>query len=381
MLFYWRLFISVHSNALSIRMNLKYQAIPLKNCFLAACLLAGFHHPCMAEEETVKLEIESEPTEFAAALLIAYAQGNTPSDKDIAEERKRTRFGAGETVKLTLTGKKALIGDPDTLEWKIEEGKGDQWATISTRKDDPTLLADVVMTIKPDLVFEPSEPKDPAKELGDTPLKTEGTVNVQVLQGGEVIAEREFTAVLPKQITAEHENRPISIQDGKDGALFAKDGDWEPVGASAVLKLTYHPTDVSFHKLATIEVDHGTIPFESNSTPLPAGFVEVHMPNATATLLSKENSHPDLIGTRKTKATVQSALSCFPVGFTWVCGFYTALERNGAEKRLARIGIYEQKFLYDDHKKKDINSVETTVSKLDCKVSRLTGGKHKFTKE
>lgn len=287
----------------------------------------------------------------------------------------------GKQLNFTLTGKKALIGDPDTLEWKIEEGKGDQWATIETKKENPLLLADVVMTIKPDLVFEPSEPKDPAKELGDTPLKTEGTVNVQVLQGGEVIAEREFTAVLPKQITAEHENRPISIQEGKDGALFAKDGDWEPVGASAVLKLTYHPTDVSFHKLATIEVDHGTIPFESNSTPLQPGFVEVHMPTVTAKFLLEENGHPDLIGIRKNKATVQSALSCLPVGFTWVCGFYKALGRKGAEERLARIGIYEQKFLFDDHKKKDSNSVETTVSKLGCKVSRLTGGKHKFTKE
>ena len=57
------------------------------------------------------------------------------------------------------------------------------------------------------------------------------------------------------------------------------------------------------------------------------------------------------------------------------------ITQKSAEERLARIGIYEQKFLFDDHKKKDINSVDTTVSKLGYKVNRLTGGKHKFTKE
>lgn len=366
---------------MSNHLKKKRPAFSANNWIIAAFLLASSPSSVFAEEEKIKLEIESETEEVAASLRIAFAQGKPVSEEEVEQNRKRTRLGAGEPVKLKLTGKEALIGDRNTLEWKIEEGKGDQWATITTKKDNPNQLVDFLLTIKPDLVFGPSEPADPEKELGDTPCQTEGSINVQVFQGEELLAEKEFTAVLPNKITAEHENRPISAQDGEKGALFAKDGDWDPVGASAVLKVTYHPTDVSFHYLSTIEVDHGCKPFDTNSTPLPPGFVEVHLPNATATFLSKENGHIDRIGIRKNVATVQAVLFCFPVGFTWTCGFYTAPEDEGADKRLARVGIYEQKFFFDDHKKKDIKSVETTVSKFGCNVSRVTGGKHQFTKD
>lgn len=79
----------------------------------------------------------------------------------------------------------------------------------------------------------------------------------RVLQEGEVIAEKSFTAVLPSGITAEHEGRAVSGQDGEYGEGFPQDGDWEPAGASSVLNLTFHPADVSFSKLSKIEVDHG----------------------------------------------------------------------------------------------------------------------------
>lgn len=353
---------------------------------LAICLLASFHAPARSDEEQPKVEIESEPVEFAADLLIAYASGKIPSDEERAQERKRTRFGAGETVTLKLSGKKAVIGNPDTLKWTIEEGKGDQWATIITKKQNPELLTDAMLTIKPDLVFEPSEPSDPENELGDTPFQTEGTINVQVFQqkDGEknLIAEKEFTAVLPNKITAEHEGRPISAQDDQEtGARFAKDGDWDPVGASAVLKLTYHPTDVSFHKLATIEVDHGFKRKGQNLHLIPPALLDVHMPTATASLLSEQNGRTDYIGTRKSVAKMNGALPWLPVGFTWICGFYTAPENGGADERVARIGIYEQKIFFDDKKTKDVKRVETSVSKFKCKVSRAPGGKHRFTQE
>lgn len=227
---------------------------------LAACLLAGVLPSACGEEGQTMVEIESEPEEFAAHLWIALEEGKMPSDEERKQERKRTRLGAGECVSLTLSGKKALIGNPETLKWIIEKGKGDQWATIKRKKDNPTQLSDTILIINQNLTFEAPDPKDPENELGNTPFQTEGTINVQVFQqqDGEqtLIAQKEFTAVLPNKITAEHEDRPISAQDGKEaGALFAKDGDWDPVGASAVLKLTFHPTDVSFRNLAVIEVD------------------------------------------------------------------------------------------------------------------------------
>lgn len=352
---------------------------------LAICLLASFHAPARSDEEQPKVEIESEPEDFAADLLIAYAAGKMPSEEEREQERKRTRFGAGERVTLKLSGKKAVIGDPKTLKWIIEEGKGDQWATITTQGDDPTLLVNVALTIKPDLSFKSSEPNDPENELGDTPFQTEGTINVQVFQQKDgkknLIAEKEFTAVLPNKITAEHEGRPISAQDGEEGSKFAKDGDWDPVGASAVLKLTYHPTDVSFHKLATIEVDHGFKRKGQNLHLIPPELLDVHMPTATASFLSKQNGRTDYIGTRKSVAKMNRALPWLPVGFTWICGFYTAPENGGADDRVARIGIYEQKIFFDDKKNKDVKRVEASVSKFKCKVSRAPGGKHRFTQE
>lgn len=353
---------------------------------LAVCLLASAHFPAYGDEEQAQVEIESEPEEFAADLLIAYSAGKMPSEEDREQERKRTRFGAGEIVKLKLSGKKALIGNPKTLKWTIKEGKGDQWATIKTKDEDSSLLVDVALFIKPDLVFEPSEPKDPENELGDTPLQTEGSIEVRVFQqkDGEenLIAEKEFTAVLPDKITAEHEGRPISAQDDpEEGAKFAKDGDWDPVGASAVLKLTYHPTDVSFHKLAKIEVDHGFKRKGQNLHLIPPELLDVHMPTATAKLISEQNGSTDYIGTHKSVAKMNGALPWLPVEFTWICGFYTAPEGGGADERLARIGLYGQKFLFDDKKTKDVKRVETSVSKFKCTVSRVPGGKHLFTQE
>lgn len=353
---------------------------------LAICLLASFHAPARSDEEQPKVEIESEPEDFAADLLIAYAAGKMPSEEEREQERKRTRFGAGEIVKLKLSGKKALIGNPKTLKWTIEEGKGNQWATIKTKDEDSSLLVDVALIIKPDLAFEPSEPKDPENEIGDTPLQTEGTIKVQVFQQKDeeknLIAEKEFTAVLPNKITAEHEGRPISAQDDEEeGAKFAKDEDWDPVGASAVLKLTYHPTDVSFHKLAKIEVDHGFKRKGQNLHLIPPELLDVHMPTATAKRISKQNGSTDYIGTRKSVAKMNGALPWLPVGFTWICGFYTAPVNGGADERVARIGIYEQKFLFDDKKTKNVKCVETSVSKFKCTVSRVPGGKHLFTQE
>lgn len=89
----------------------------------------------------------------------------------------------------------------------------------------------------------------------------------------------------------------------------------------------------------------------------------------------------DHIGVRKSAAKMKRALSWLPVGFTWICGFYTAPKDGGEDERKARIGIYGQTFLFDDKKTGDVTRVETTVSKFGCKVSRAAGGKHQFTRE
>ncbi|WP_288859784.1 hypothetical protein [uncultured Akkermansia sp.] len=53
----------------------------------------------------------------------AEAQGKPISDEEKERERKRPRFGAGELVKLRLSGKEALIEDPKKLVWRIEPRK------------------------------------------------------------------------------------------------------------------------------------------------------------------------------------------------------------------------------------------------------------------
>jgi len=70
-----------------------------------------------------------------------------------------------------------------------------------------------------------------------------------------------------------------------------------------------------------------------------------------------------------------------PVGWTWLCGFYTALENAGHEEIRSRIGIYEQRIDFLQHKPGDVKTIETILSKFGCKVSRVTGGNHSFTKE
>lgn len=257
---------------------------PSRLFIISFCLLSGPHHFAFGEEEKAKLEIESEPDEFSADLCIAEAQGKPISDEEKERERKRTRFGAGELVKLRLSGKEALIEDPKKLVWRIEPRKGDNWAQIEVDDgNNPSLLVPVVLTINKDLVFDTSEAQDPEKEIGDTALQTEGELNVQVLQGEEIIAQKTFTAVLPSKITAEHEGRPVSGKDGEYGEGFPQDGDWEPAGASSVLNLTFHPTDVSFWNLAKIEVDHGFKKYDDNGQEvefhkIPPSLIEVHRP-------------------------------------------------------------------------------------------------------
>ena len=96
---------------------------PSRLFIISFCLLSGLHHFAFGEEEKAKLEIESEPNEFSADLCIAEAQGKPISDEEKERERKRPRFGAGELVKLRLSGKEALIEDPKKLVWRIEPRK------------------------------------------------------------------------------------------------------------------------------------------------------------------------------------------------------------------------------------------------------------------
>lgn len=64
-----------------------------------------------------------------------------------------------------------------------------------------------------------------------------------------------------------------------------------------------------------------------------------------------------------------------------VVRFFTALENAGHEEIRSRIGIYEQRIDFLQHKPGDVKTIETILSKFGCKVSRVTGGNHSFTKE
>lgn len=62
------------------------------------------------EENTGALQIESVTNDLSADLHIAREEGEKPPRSE-ADDRKRTKLGIGETVKLFVTGKDTLIGN------------------------------------------------------------------------------------------------------------------------------------------------------------------------------------------------------------------------------------------------------------------------------
>ena len=65
------------------------------------------------------LKIESKTHKYSADYHIAKEEGQNP-DED--EDKKRTCVGMGEKVTLTLTGKKALIGEDEDIRWSLADG-------------------------------------------------------------------------------------------------------------------------------------------------------------------------------------------------------------------------------------------------------------------
>lgn len=71
------------------------------------------------------LKIESKTHKYSADYHIAKEEGQNP-DED--EDKKRTCVGMGEKVTLTLTGKKALIGEDEDIRWSLADGR--IWAAL-----------------------------------------------------------------------------------------------------------------------------------------------------------------------------------------------------------------------------------------------------------
>lgn len=113
----------------------------------------------------------------------------------------------------------------------------------------------------------------------------------------------------------------------------------------------------------------------------PADLLEVHRTTPYATLITKQNGGRDHIGARKNVDIFKDPMVILPVGWTWLCGFYTAPENAGADKRCARIGIYEQRIDFLQHTPGNLKTIEIILSKFKCRVSRITGGDHNFTKD
>lgn len=76
----------------------------------------------MADEEKPEkiMELVSETEKYSARII----RNKDATEKEKKEDRKRRRIGLGESVKITLTSKKAALLEPkNKIRWKVTNGK------------------------------------------------------------------------------------------------------------------------------------------------------------------------------------------------------------------------------------------------------------------
>lgn len=91
--------------------------VVMKICVFGALLACPCRVTAEEEEPMQGLKIESKTHEYSADYHIAKEEGQNP-DED--EDKKRTCVGMGEKVTLTLTEKKALVGEDEDIRWSLD---------------------------------------------------------------------------------------------------------------------------------------------------------------------------------------------------------------------------------------------------------------------
>lgn len=193
-----------------------------------AVFLCSFSRVGADEEGSGALRIETETEEYSADIHL----GNT-TDRKADKERKK--IGVGEKMTLTLTGKP--LGNVDELEWNLKEG-GDKYIEMP---EETKGKVSIIVTAK-------------------RRLQQGGSATIQAItsEGREVKTTLEV--VVPSEIRAEHKNGGTATERLPEGLTTV-------IGASAVLKLTLYPTDVSFKNVKIIERDKGSEPSGTDFDP------------------------------------------------------------------------------------------------------------------
>lgn len=240
-----------------------------------AVFLCSFSRVGADEEGSGALRIETETEEYSADIHL----GNT-TDRKADKERKK--IGVGEKMTLTLTGKP--LGNVDELEWNLKED-GDKYIEMP---EETKGKVSIIVTAK-------------------RQLQQGGSATIQAItsEGREVKTTLEVVA--PSEIRAEHKNGGTATERLPEGLTTV-------IGASAVLKLTLYPTDVSFKNVKIIERDKGSEPSGTDFDPGHSRNGADEAIEVSATNQLEDNVTGGIFA-------VDLEHSHFPQAWDWVCSW------------------------------------------------------------
>lgn len=285
------------------------------------------------EEESGALSIETETEEYSADIHL----GNT-TDRKADKERKE--IGIGEQVTLTLTGKP--LGNVKEIEWTVEEG-GEKYIEMP---EDTTGKISITVTAK-------------------KRLQQGGSATVQAITGEGRTVKTTLKVVVPSEIRAEHKNGGMATERLPEGMTSV-------IGASAVLKLTLHPTNVSFKNIKIIERD-------KDSEPPGTDFDPGHSRHGADEVaeVSETNQLQDNVMAGIFSADVEHAR--FPQSWDWVCSWRIHDGEGGAgTEHLDGCEIVEVRchFSFAEFYRQEVWGPQryhiVTISKFGCCVERDT---------
>lgn len=322
---------------MAIRYHLRLMAVVVNNIRIlligCAVFLCGLSYADVEEEDSGALRIETETEEYSADIYL----GNTDDRK---ADRERKTIGVGERITLTLTGKP--LGNVDELEWNLVED-GDKYVEMP---EETKGKISIVVTAK-------------------KRLQRDGSATVLAVTSEGRKVKVTLNVVVPSAIRAEHKNGGMSTERLPEGKTSV-------IGASAVLKLTLHPTSVSFKNVKIIERDKG-------SEPPGTDFDPGHSRNGTneAAEVSETNQLQDNVMAGIFAADVEHAR--FPQSWDWVCS-WSIHDGEGGEgtEYLDGREIMEVRchFSFSEFYRQEIWGPQryhlVTISKFGCCVDRDT---------
>lgn len=272
--------------------------------------------------------IETKADHLTAQFCIG---GGNQYSEEADQDKKRTKYGIGEFLTLTVMGKEILIGEEDKIEWEIE----DKFGVVQASQD-----ADALKGRKIYIVF-----------------------RTDVIRGGEVVftaktqlktARITLNVVFPAGISASH--IPINGQAGTEASFpdapFVVLTDNENIaGASMLLRLVVTPLDVSFKGLGVIERDAES---PRIIRPMqPARSIALgHILKGTVFEVTETNFIcNDRVGTHYTRAVLGDFVMnglIMPQEWEWLCNWNVADAENGNPNQGLISGEpYVQWFFYE----------------------------------